>query len=101
MLESKASSPSYIFVAVVLVALAMRMPMLARGIFYDDGMIALRVSENIATGHGFSYNPGEHVQAASSLAWAFLGATVYELYPSHAFGLMRAFGVLFDSLAAG
>ena len=70
------------------------------GLFYDDGMIVLRVASNIARGYGFCYNVGEHVQAATSLLWTLLSALVWKISPDHSFSLIRGMGVLMDSLAA-
>ncbi len=81
-------------------ALALRLWICRSGLFYDDGMISLRVSENIAHGDGYCYNVGEHVQAATSLLWSFVGALAWKLDPQGPFLLLRETGVLLDSLAA-
>lgn len=41
----------------------------------DDAYISFRYLENLATGHGLVYNPGEHVEGYSNLLWILL------LYP--------------------
>jgi len=86
--------------AVFIAALALRIWICHAGIFYDDGMIVLRVSENIAHGDGFCYNLGEHVQAATSLLWSLLGALAWKVTPNSPFLVLRGTGVLLDSLAA-
>ena len=93
-------SKSLVALPVFTTALALRAWICHSGFFYDDGMIVLRVSENLAHGDGFCYNVGEHVQAATSLLWALLGALAWMITPRNPFLLMRATGALFDSLAA-
>jgi len=38
----------------------------------DDAYISFRYLENLATGHGLVYNPGEHVEGFSNPLWIFL-----------------------------
>ncbi len=85
---------------VFLIALGLRLWILRSGLFYDDGMIVLRVSRNLANGAGFGYNAGDHVQAATSLLWTFFSALAWKVFPGSPFLAMRTTGVLLDSLAA-
>ncbi|MHB0869182.1 MAG: hypothetical protein ACYC5J_06965 [Chloroflexota bacterium] len=47
------------------------------GMPLDDAWIHFRVAENLATGYGFSYNPGEPTSASTSPAWTLLVAFAY------------------------
>jgi hypothetical protein len=82
------------------VAIALRIRIVESGLFYDDGMIVLRVAANIARGYGFGYNVGEHVQSATSLLWSLLAALTWKISPESTFFVMRALGALADSFAA-
>jgi arabinofuranosyltransferase len=42
----------------------------------DDGLIHLRVVENVLSGHGFVFNAGERVEASTSVLWVALLAIV-------------------------
>jgi hypothetical protein len=86
--------------SVFIVGVVIRARIGQSGLFYDDGMIVLRVAKNIAHGYGFCYNIGEHVQAATSLLWSLLAAAMWMISPTDSFFLMRAVGALMDSLAA-
>src|ERR1700683_3678861 len=85
---------------VLLSAMVLRLWICRAGFFYDDGMIVLRVAENIARGNGFCYNVGEPLQAATSLLWSLIAALVWKLFPGNAFSAVRALGCLLDSCAA-
>ena len=85
---------------IAFVAIALRIWICKSGFFYDDGMIVLRVAENIARGDGFCYNIGEHLQAATSLLWTLIAAAVWKLFPSSSFLAIRLLGSLLDSFAA-
>lgn len=47
------------------------------GMPLDDAWIHFRVAENLATGNGFSFNPGEPTSASTSPAWTLLVALAY------------------------
>ena len=43
----------------------------------DDAYITYRYAQNLATGHGFAFNPGDHILGTTSPGHALLGAVVY------------------------
>ncbi len=45
----------------------------------DDAFIYLRFARNLASGHGFAFNPGERVEGVSSLLWTLLLSAGYAL----------------------
>ncbi|HEX2987335.1 MAG TPA: hypothetical protein VHS06_04100 [Chloroflexota bacterium] len=47
------------------------------GMPLDDAWIHFRIAENLATGQGFSYNPGVPTSASTSPAWTALLALAY------------------------
>ena len=57
-------------VAGLLLALALMAPV--RGYLTDDTFIHLQFARNLATGHGFVFNPGEHVYGNTSPLWVAL-----------------------------
>ncbi len=63
----------------------------------DDAYISFRYLENLATGHGLTYNPGERVEGFSNLLWIvvllpFRLAGIDVVFASQALGV--TFGVL-------
>ena len=50
----------------------------------DDALISLRYAQNLATGHGLVFNPGERVEGYTNFLWTVLCAPVY--WVTHAFG---------------
>lgn len=63
----------------------------------DDAYITFRYVANVAEGHGYVYNPGEWVEGASNLLWAFVLLPFYWLPTS----LPSAAAVLGGLLYAG
>jgi hypothetical protein len=59
------------------VAMALLLALLwpVRGYLTDDTFIHLQYARNIATGHGFVFNPGEHVYGSTSPLWVMMLAT--------------------------
>jgi hypothetical protein len=68
-------------------ALAWGLVILALAIFYfhariywawteDDAFITFRYARNLASGHGFVFNPGERVEGYSNFVWVLLMAAV-------------------------
>ena len=45
----------------------------------DDAWISLRYADNLASGHGLVFNPGERVEGFTNLLWTLLGAGVLRL----------------------
>lgn len=48
-----------------------------RNYYFDDPFITYRVSENLANGLGFLYNPGERIAATTSPLWTLLLAGLH------------------------
>lgn len=66
----------------------------------DDGYIVLRVAENLVSGHGPVFNPGERVEAVTSPLWllivafvTFVGGLDYQAMPALAVWLGLGFAV--------
>ena len=60
---------------------------------FDDAYITYRYSQNLATGSGFVFNPGEHILGTTSPGHALLGAIFYALVGKVAFpAVMAALG---------
>lgn len=57
-----------------------------RGIAIDDAFITFRYAENVATGQGFVFNPGEHVEGTSTFLFTIVLAAfrVVGVDPLHA-----------------
>jgi len=49
------------------------------GVPLDDSWIHFQFARNVATGHGFSYNPGDETPGSTSPLWVYLLAGVYRL----------------------
>ena len=47
------------------------------GLPLDDGWIHVRFAENLARGHGFSFNPGEPTSTTTSPLWTLLLGLIY------------------------
>lgn len=47
--------------------------------FAEDDLITLRYSDNIGLGHGWVFNPGEHVLGSTSPAWTLIGVPFVRL----------------------
>jgi arabinofuranosyltransferase len=63
------------------------------GVRLDDAYITYRYSQNLATGHGFAFNPGDHILGTTSPGQALLGAIVYTIVGRGSFpGVMSAIG---------
>ncbi len=45
----------------------------------DDAFISLRYAQNLASGEGLVYNPGEHVEGFTNFAWTVLSALPFLL----------------------
>jgi len=54
---------------------------LGLGLPIDDAYIFIRYAENMASGHGFSFNPGETSFGCTSLLWPALLAAVFKAFP--------------------
>jgi hypothetical protein len=50
------------------------------GFSLDDSWIYATFARNIATGHGYSFNPGEHIAGATGPLYAFILALLYALF---------------------
>lgn len=46
---------------------------------FDDALISLRYAENLATGHGLVWNPGERVEGYTNFLWTLILAAVHKL----------------------
>jgi hypothetical protein len=73
--------------------LAMGLMWPVRGYLTDDTFIHLQYARNLATGHGFVFNPGEHVYGSTSPLWVALLADAMMLhvdgiFAAHLLGLV-------------
>lgn len=75
---------------------------------YDDAFISFRYAENLASGHGLVFNPGERVEGYSNFAWtlllavpALLGASKLELGMLVAAKALGGFSALASLLLLG
>ncbi len=57
----------------------------AYGLPLDDGWIHARFAQNLARGHGFSFNPGEPTSTTTGPLWTLLLALGYRLTGEHLF----------------
>lgn len=57
----------------------------AYGLPLDDGWIHARFAQNLARGHGFSFNPGESTSTTTGPLWTLLLALGYRLTGEHLF----------------
>jgi hypothetical protein len=68
------------------------------GVPLDDAWIHFRFAQNLATGHGFSYNQGVPAPGSTSPLWVLLLTLLYPL--THEFLITsKILGVLFEILA--
>ncbi|KPJ48711.1 MAG: hypothetical protein AMJ41_04425, partial [candidate division Zixibacteria bacterium DG_27] len=65
------------------------------GLALDDSWIHMVFSRNLATGHGFSFNPDEPVSGATSPLWVFLMSLVFVLGTSPIWGTKFIGAILF------
>ncbi len=69
----------------------------------DDAYITFRYALNLSTGHGLTFNPGEHVEGFSNPLWTLLLASMHRLTgidipdTARVMGLMFALGTLFSA----
>ncbi len=71
------------------------------GFTVDDALIPVRVARQLATGHGYRFNPtGPRVDAVTPWGWAFLLVPFAGQGPFEAFAAARWIGVLSWLLAA-
>jgi arabinofuranosyltransferase len=64
------------------------------GFEYDDSYIWFRYVENVARGHGASFNPGERHEGFSSVAWLLLGGATRALIEIDTRILLKLLGAL-------
>jgi arabinofuranosyltransferase len=57
---------------------------------FDDAYITYRYAQNLASGHGLVFNPGEHILGTTSPGHALLGATFYAFVGKSAFPAIMA-----------
>jgi len=50
------------------------------GLPIDDAYIFMRYADNIAEGHGFSFNPGETSFGSTSILWTLVLAFIYKVF---------------------
>ena len=63
------------------------------GLRYDDAYITYRYGQNLATGHGLVFNPGERIMGSTSPLHALLSALIYALVGKEALpSVMAALG---------
>jgi len=68
------------FVALVLAAVVLVASCLYLTPFLpDDTYISFRYAENLANGHGLSFNPGEPLEAYSNFLWVLICAALYRM----------------------
>ncbi len=63
------------------------------GYSLDDSWIYATYARNLATGHGYSFNPGEHIGGATGPLYVFLLAALYSIFrdvvlPAKALGIL-------------
>ncbi len=74
----------------------------ASTIIFDDAMITFRVAENLASGRGFVFNPGERVQVTTTPLYAMLlaaGVWFFGSAPRAGLGLNLALATLIPVVA--
>jgi hypothetical protein len=90
-----ASRTRLVFAAVLCAALALRATFVAVSSPVDDAYITFRYASNLAAGHGFEYNRGEHVLGTTTPLFTLLIAPFAAAgFPPDRVGL--ALAVLFD-----
>lgn len=73
---------SFLFLAALALTAAAFQSLALRPICEEDAYISFRVARNLATGGGFSFNPGEPgVEGFSNLLWILLLSAGYRLWP--------------------
>ena len=66
------------------------------GLPIDDAYIFMRYAENLSSGHGFSFNPGETSFGCTSFLWPLIIAVLFKLLGmGQAVLLMQAVGIVF------
>ena len=88
-------------VPLCLVAIALALGLSFGPCTQDDAFISFRYAENLATGSGLVYNPGEYVEGFTNLSWTLLLAGVMSvgLEPVAASTLMGLFALVWLVLA--
>jgi hypothetical protein len=92
------ASPALLLLAFAAVAVLVRWVAAAvTGITFEDSLISLRYAENLASGHGMVYNPGERVFGASTPLYVlFLAGLARMGLP--ALGVAKALAALSDGV---
>ncbi len=73
---------SFLFLATLALTAAAFQTLALRPICEEDAYISFRVARNVATGGGFSFNPGEPgVEGFSNLLWILLLSAGYRVWP--------------------
>ncbi len=85
---------------VAAVALALSVSAGLDGLPLDDAYIFRQYAQNLASGHGYSFNPGETSFGVTSFVWTLLNAALLKIVPGAGFNfLSRLAGIaLFASL---
>ncbi len=60
----------------------------------DDSWIHLQIARNLATGQGWSFNPGEPTGASTTPLWVMLLALLYRVLPGDPQGAVKVLGSL-------
>ncbi|HTE16862.1 MAG TPA: hypothetical protein VK689_00600, partial [Armatimonadota bacterium] len=92
------ASPTLLLLAFAAMAVLVRWVVLAvTGITFEDSLISLRYAENLASGHGMVYNPGERVFGASTPLYVLFLAGLTRL-GMPALGVAKALAALSDGV---
>ena len=67
--EVNADTRSSVTVFVFIIAYVALIGYIMRDYFMDDAYIGFRYLDNYLSGHGFVFNPGEHVEGVTNIGW--------------------------------